>query len=1128
MMFDSQHDAGAASRDTSFEPMTRSSAAAKKSLRGRAGALLTTSALVAAGAALVAGEAGAQVGVPAGFGPAPADVVSYVQLSNGSVLVQLANQQSLLVTSNNFFIDGAGVLYLSPTVASGISGGNVASGAMIGSAPAPMGLPAPSAPMGTTNLGATSTGVIFDDTESAASSGGLLGTITGGPGLFGLGTIGTVAAVGLGAGAIFLAANAIRNRLSDDDDGDGSNSAAQLDIIDNEISKGESSSVTYAITDQDGIDESDLQAAVEAAVGGAATIASVFADGATVTTERSGSGLVDGTEDTYRSINVTIEGIASSELNTGEFAGPAMTFTDAAGNVETVNLALDIVEGSGNGGNGGSGSLELNETDGATFTIPQGETKLFRATDPDGDTISYEISNNPNGIGIDSNTGLVVVGNNVAAGSYSISVTASSTNADGTVETDTETYNILVTAGSGGGSGGGGNSVNADFDSEGAGFSTLTGVRISDSDLATNDNDELEVPEAAHLANSFVMDGLSGDDTVYFSEANAVYHLDPTWVNGFEDVSGFETLVLMEDVDLELNGGVLDSTASGDIEHLRGEGNNEVRLVNANADLGLDVTVTDIAMFDMNNRDLTIDFADLGGIDKVMGDTQSTLVFTGQFTYDFSTGDLVTEAVSRIGLDGGNYNYSLTLDGVNDEDVREIVAYGPLEIEGDVMIDTRENPKITLIDLAGDNFTTPGLDGDSNIFATYDDMLRIRGGDNDDDVDLILDSDIEDGEFKFDGGGDEEDSLNINLNGDEIDTIGFGRDIDHVEYIDIDAPGGDGEAHLQFNGSGADKSTLRAVDLSDLSEDGSVVLRGDLSVSNPGVAIAIDQTSAFSPFTAAAPSGTTGVRLLDGFVSDDDLEIQMTPGDDVVDLVIGESEYSVSVTAGTLATGTLTMLQVLSSSAPITGATGVNVLATTNLAQAAEEVDVYLGGGDDSVQLVIGSAQVDDVTLHVARANNDDHDTVSIDELEDLGALANANVAVSPITVANVASFGQATGINIDFEDDVSTILTDASAVDANGVNIAGSTQGALIVFGMNAGAVQRGFIYDYDGDGELSDGDTLVDMTDALMPVGALNFAGSAMTAAQVISANSSAIGLVTDGMDYVQFNLSEGDLVA
>ena len=191
-------------------------------------------------------------------------------------------------------------------------------------------------------------------------------------------------------------------------------------------------------------------------------------------------------------------------------------------------------------------------------------------------------------------------------------------------------------------------------------------------------------------------------------------------------------------------------------------------------------------------------------------------------------------------------------------------------------------------------------------------------------------------------------------------------------------------------------------------------------------------------------------------------------------------------------------------------------------------MDIHLGGGDDTVSLVIGSAQVDDVTLHLARANHDDHDTVSIDELEDLGALAGVNVTAATVAVTGVPQLGQATGINIDFQDDVQTILTDASAVDANGVNIAGSTQGALIVFGMNAGAVQRGLIYDYDGDGELSDGDTLVDLTGALMPVGAINFNGAPMTAAQVISANANAIGLVTDGMDYIQFNLSEGDLVA
>ena len=63
------------------------------------------------------------------------------------------------------------------------------------------------------------------------------------------------------------------------------------------------------------------------------------------------------------------------------------------------------------------------------------------------------------------------------------------------------------------------------------------------------------------------------------------------------------------------------------------------------------------------------------------------------------------------------------------------------------------------------------------------------------------------GELHIDLGDDAQDTLNINLNGDEIDTRGFGRHIDHVEYVNVDAPQGDGEAHLQFNGSSEDVST---------------------------------------------------------------------------------------------------------------------------------------------------------------------------------------------------------------------------------------------------------------------------------------------------------------------------------
>ena len=237
MMFDSQDSSPATTAASAFEPLARRTSA-KRNLRGKGGALLTSSGMIAAASALtLSGEALAQ-GVPSGFAPAPADVVSYVQLSNGSVLVQLANQQSLLVTSNNFFIDGGGVLYLSPSVSSGIAGGGAATTSMIGGGT--VGLPAPSGPIGTTTIGQTSGGVIFDDTAAAATSGGILGTITGGPGLFGLGTLGTIAAIGLGGGAVLLAANAIRSRLDDGTTTDPTeNQAATIVATDDSIEKGE-------------------------------------------------------------------------------------------------------------------------------------------------------------------------------------------------------------------------------------------------------------------------------------------------------------------------------------------------------------------------------------------------------------------------------------------------------------------------------------------------------------------------------------------------------------------------------------------------------------------------------------------------------------------------------------------------------------------------------------------------------------------------------------------------------------------------------------------------------------------------------------------------------------------------
>lgn len=1062
MMFDGQHEGTSAVSQNSFEPMARSEANVKKALRSRSGMLLTSTSLVAAATAMMTGEAAAQA--PAGFAPAPVDVVSYVQLSNGSVLVQLANQQSLLVTSNNFFIDGTGVLYLSPAVAIGIAGDNapaVAAPAAVAPLPAAAPLPQPMAPADPLNMtGEASTGVIFEDTEVAQSSGGIMGMLTGGPGLFGLGTLGTIAAVGLGGGALLFAANAIRARLEPDEE---DNNPATISATDASIERGGASeSVTYALTDVDGIDESDLVASINAALDGASTVASIFPGGADVTTERSGSGLFEGTEDTYASINVTLTGQAAEALNVGSFPGPAVTFTDAKGNEETVNFAVDISDNS-SGGSGSSGSLELDQVDGSTHEIAQGGSKLFKATDPEGDTVSYGISNNPSGIGIDSNTGLVIVSSSVAVGSYTITVTASSTAANGAVETDIETYNINVTAGSGGSGGSAGNTVNADFDSVNAGFNTLSGANTTDNETADSGDNEFEIVAASHLANSYILDGLAGDDTVFFSEAGATYHLDPTWVNGFEDVSGFETLELLSNVHLEINGGVLDSESTGDIEHVKGSGNNRVTIVNNDADFGLDVTITNIDVIDMNNYDVTLDKSDLSQVNTIKGDTQSTLVFTGQFSYDFAEGLISASDVTRIGLDAGNYDYSLTLDGVHDEDVREIYAYGANEIEGNVMIDARENSNISLIDLAGDQFTTGGIDGDSNVFVTYDDRLEVLGGDNDDDLFVILDSDIEDGEFQFDGGGDKEDTLNINLNGDEIDTRGFGRSIDHVEYIDIDAPDGDGEAHLQFNGNATDQSDIIQVDISDVKDDATLILDGDRS------ALDANAENIKVAFAAAMAAG----HVIDGFVADENVVINMTSQDDTIDLTIGESEA-----AGALA-----------SVAKILDAQNL----TSGNAKGSQSVDVHLGGGDDSISLILGAAQTDEVTLHFARANNDDHDTVKFTYLNDLSSGVGTD------------------GLTFNFADDISTVI-DGGAVSAAAVNASGaSQQGALIAFN---GGSQKGFIYDHDGDGQLSDGDTLVDLTGTGGSIGSISSTGFSLTLA------------ASEGADVFAFTLDQGDL--
>ena len=100
------------------------------------------------------------------------------------------------------------------------------------------------------------------------------------------------------------------------------------------------------------------------------------------------------------------------------------------------------------------------------------------------------------------------------------------------------------------------------------------------------------------------MDGLAGEDTVLFNGANATYHLDPIWVNGFDDVAGIGTLGLRNGADLELNGRVLTSAGIGHIRKIVGEQNSFIRLVNNDADVGIAVDVQDIDEIDMSNNDL--------------------------------------------------------------------------------------------------------------------------------------------------------------------------------------------------------------------------------------------------------------------------------------------------------------------------------------------------------------------------------------------------------------------------------------------------------------------------------------------------------------------------------------------
>jgi hypothetical protein len=114
--------------------------------------------------------------------------------------------------------------------------------------------------------------------------------------------------------------------------------------------------------------------------------------------------------------------------------------SDGRGGTDTQDVTVNVTDITENS------TLELNESDGATFNILQGNTYLFDAFDSEGDTITYSLISNGHGSGVtlNSQTGLLSVASSVAAGSADVTIRASSTNPDQTSETDTETYTINV------------------------------------------------------------------------------------------------------------------------------------------------------------------------------------------------------------------------------------------------------------------------------------------------------------------------------------------------------------------------------------------------------------------------------------------------------------------------------------------------------------------------------------------------------------------------------------------------------------------------------------------------------------------------------------------------------------
>jgi hypothetical protein len=395
---------------------------------------------------------------------------------------------------------------------------------------------------------------------------------------------------------------------------------------------------------------------------------------------------------------------------------------------------------------------------------------------------------------------------------------------------------------------------------------------------------------------------------------------------------------------------------------------------------------------------------------------------------------------------------------------------------------------------------------------------------------------------------DVKDEATIVLTGDLSNEAGYRAGTINSEAVAAVVSGASG-ADIAIVGRSSVEAPLAAFDANDTASAEFVT-----AVVAPIYAGAINIIEASGPDASFAQASI----IVDGWVSERDTEVSMTEADDTITLTVGETEldliiddasdsddwgdnvgnlhdafginaaaeygiadnrsYAYLGDGAALSANNAVAISSLLMASEVTAATsdagenhiiGVRSVEDGN-AEGSGAVTIALGGGDDEVDLTLGGAQTAEVSIEFSRAPTDDINTITISNLEDFGG-----------AVAGAAAT-ETSGVRFDFADDVLGPLVDAGTVAGVAAvsEAAVSQHQSVIVFN---GLVQRGIIYDHDGDGTLSDGDTLVDLTQASGGV------ASTATDAAVTSFGVNAAGeltfMSTDG-DIWNFQLDNGDL--